>query len=124
MPLDLRTISDQVVEDVDDDVVVGDGVDLRPRELHVDQDPLHRRHMSPRTEQEEECNVRACCRPPYVEVLKWRKDSYHSTDRRRRLEGCGGFPWPGFIPSLVAVPPVLPAETETGVRGRGRLIHL
>ena len=43
MPLDLRTISDQVVEDVDDDVVVGDGVDLRPRELHVDQDPLHRR---------------------------------------------------------------------------------
>ena len=43
MPLDLRTISDQVVEDVDDDVVVGDGVDLRPRELPVDQDPLHRR---------------------------------------------------------------------------------
>lgn len=74
MPLDLRTISDQVVEDVDDDVVVGDGVDLRPRELHVDQDP-------------------------------------HSTDRRRRLEGCGGFPWPGFIPSLVAVPPVLPLQS-------------
>ena len=36
MPLDLRTISNQVVEDVDDDVVVGDGVDLRPQELHVD----------------------------------------------------------------------------------------
>ena len=31
----------QVVEDVDDDVVVGDGVDLRPRELAVDQYPLH-----------------------------------------------------------------------------------
>ena len=48
MPLDLRTISDQVVEDVDDDVVVGDDVDLRPRELHVDQDPLHRRQHQPR----------------------------------------------------------------------------
>ena len=93
MPLDLRTISDQVVEDVDDDVVVGDGVDLRPRELHVDQDPLHRRQHQPK-------------------------------NRARGRVQCGGFPWPGFIPSLVAVPPVLPAETETGVRGRGRLIHL
>lgn len=31
----------QVVEDIDDDVVVGDGVDLRARELAVDQYPLH-----------------------------------------------------------------------------------
>ena len=30
----------ELVEDVDDEVVVGDGLDLRPRELVVDQDPL------------------------------------------------------------------------------------
>jgi hypothetical protein len=38
----------QVVEDVDDDVVVGDGVDLRPRELAVDQNPLHHIHSHTR----------------------------------------------------------------------------
>ena len=30
----------ELVEDVDDEVVVGDRLDLRPRELVVDQDPL------------------------------------------------------------------------------------
>lgn len=31
----------ELVEDVDDEVVVGDGLYRRPRELPVDQDPLH-----------------------------------------------------------------------------------
>lgn len=35
----------ELVEDVDDEVVVGDGLDLRPRELVVDQDPLQRNAM-------------------------------------------------------------------------------
>ena len=34
----------ELVEDVDDEVVVGDGLDLRPRELVVDQDPLQHKH--------------------------------------------------------------------------------
>lgn len=37
----------ELVEDVDDEVVVGDGLDLRPRELVVDQDPLQRNANKP-----------------------------------------------------------------------------
>lgn len=36
----------EVVVDVDDEVVVGDGLDLRPRELVVDQDPLQTHRFS------------------------------------------------------------------------------
>lgn len=35
----------KAVEDVDDDVVVGHGVDLRPRELPIYQNPLQPSHI-------------------------------------------------------------------------------